>query len=58
MFTPPSERGTIQVPGVGGGANWSGAAIDPESGMLYVGSYRLPFVIKLFKPPARMGGVV
>ena len=51
LFTPPSERGTIQVPGVGGGANWPGAAIDPDTGMLYVGSYRLPFVIKLFKPP-------
>jgi quinoprotein glucose dehydrogenase len=51
LFTPPSERGTIQVPGVGGGANWSGAAIDPDTGMLYVGSYRLPFVVKLFKPP-------
>jgi quinoprotein glucose dehydrogenase len=55
LFTPPSERGTIQVPGVGGGANWSGAAIDPETGMLYVGSYRLPFVIKLFKPPPEWG---
>src|ERR1700677_1819709 len=30
LFTPPSERGTIQVPGVAGGGNWAGAAIDPE----------------------------
>jgi len=50
LYTPPSERGTILVPGVGGGANWSGAAIDPETGMLYVGTYRLPFVITVRKP--------
>jgi quinoprotein glucose dehydrogenase len=50
LFTPPSIRGTIQVPGVGGGSNWSGAAIDPETGMLYVGTYRLPFVITIRKP--------
>src|SRR5258705_4411472 len=50
LFTPPSERGTIQVPGVAGGGNWAGAAIDPETGMLYVGTYRLPFVVTLRKP--------
>lgn len=50
LFTPPSRRGTIQVPGVAGGANWSGAAIDPETGMLYVGTYRLPFVVTVRKP--------
>ena len=36
LFTPPSQRGTIQVPGIAGGGNWTGAAIDPETGMLYV----------------------
>jgi quinoprotein glucose dehydrogenase len=55
LFTPPSERGTIQVPGIGGGANWSGAAIDPDTGMLYVGTYRLPFVVALHKPQAWEG---
>jgi quinoprotein glucose dehydrogenase len=38
------------MPGVAGGANWSGAAIDPETGMLYVGTYRLPFVTTVRKP--------
>ena len=50
LYTPPSQRGTIQVPGVVGGANWSGAAIDPETGMLYVGTHRLPFVVTVYKP--------
>jgi quinoprotein glucose dehydrogenase len=52
LFTPPSERGTIQLPGVAGGGNWAGAAVDPETGMLYVGTYRLPFVVTVRKPNA------
>ena len=50
LYTPPSQRGTILVPGLGGGANWSGAAIDPETGILYVGTYRLPFLVTVRKP--------
>ena len=36
LFTPPSLRGTLQRPGTIGGANWGGAAFDPETGILYV----------------------
>ena len=37
LYTPPvvgteELHGTIQVPGWGGGANWWGAALDPEAG--------------------------
>jgi quinoprotein glucose dehydrogenase len=38
LFTPPSLEGTINRPGSMGGANWGGAAVDPESGILYVPS--------------------
>lgn len=44
LFTPPSltepggNRGTILRPGTGGGANWTGAGVDPETGMLYIPS--------------------
>ena len=52
MFTPPSVRGsgpndtkgTIQMPGSTGGADWQGAAFDPETGLLYVESITGPFV--------------
>ena len=52
MFTPPSikrtgpnqTRGTIQLPGSVGGADWQGAAFDPETGLLYVESITGPFV--------------
>ena len=36
IFTPPSLKGTLQRPGQGGGANWGGAAFDPETGYLFV----------------------
>ena len=36
LFTPPSLQGTLQRPGARGGANWGGAAFDPETGILYV----------------------
>lgn len=52
LFTPPSIRGagandtkgTIQLPGSVGGADWQGAAFDPETGWLYVPSITTPFV--------------
>ncbi len=52
IFTPPSERGTVTIPGPGGGANWAGAAFDPEHGHLYVPSLTLPAVIRVFQVPA------
>ena len=54
-FTPPSQRGTLQVPGNAGGASWSGAAIDPETGVLYVGTQRLPTLITIRKPEPWQG---
>ena len=46
LFTPPSfvgiepgdTRGTLQLPGTVGGAEWGGAGFDPQTGMLYVPS--------------------
>jgi quinoprotein glucose dehydrogenase len=52
LFTPPSQRGTVQVPGKAGGANWAGATVDPETGTLYVGTYRLPSLAVVVKPEA------
>lgn len=36
LFTPPSLRGTLQRPTASGGADWGGAAFDPDTGLLYV----------------------
>jgi quinoprotein glucose dehydrogenase len=54
LFTPPEvagtskgKKGTIQVPGTNGGADWGGAAFDPETGILYVPSAHLPDIVGL-----------
>ncbi len=44
LFTPHTERGSIQLPGNGGGANYNGAAFDPVTRILYVPSVTSPFV--------------
>src|SRR6185295_1534925 len=55
LYTPPSQRGTIAVPGNAGGASWSGAAIDPETATLYVGTQRLPTLITIRQPEPWQG---
>src|SRR5713226_1170725 len=52
MFAPPGQRNTIQMPGNNGGANWSGAAVDPAKGTLFVVSKDLPAMLKLAKDAA------
>ncbi len=44
LYTPPSLKGTIILPGMFGGANWGGAGLDPETGVLYVPSRMFPSV--------------
>jgi quinoprotein glucose dehydrogenase len=47
MFEPPSLEGTIVFPGFDGGAEWGGAAFDPGSGLLFVNSNEMPWIVKL-----------
>ncbi len=54
LFTPPSLQGTINRPGSVGGANWSGAAFDPETGTLYVPSRNAFSVTTLAAPDAAL----
>lgn len=51
MFTPPGRRNTVEMPGNNGGANWSGAAVDPAKGMLFVVSKDLPSMLQLAPDP-------
>jgi quinoprotein glucose dehydrogenase len=60
LFTPSivadsnGQKATIVNPGAGGGANWPGASIDPETAMLYVQSMTFPMGMALNKPdPSR-----
>ncbi|MFL2855173.1 MAG: pyrroloquinoline quinone-dependent dehydrogenase [Pseudohongiellaceae bacterium] len=47
LYTPPSLAGTITLPGWTGGAEWTGAAFDPETSMYYIPSVTSPIVIQL-----------
>ncbi|MBW2291404.1 MAG: pyrroloquinoline quinone-dependent dehydrogenase [Deltaproteobacteria bacterium] len=44
LFTPPSLEGVLTFPGTVGGANWHGAAFDPDAGTLFVTSIAVPAV--------------
>ncbi len=54
LFTPPSIEGTLVRPGTTGGANWSGAAVDPATGLMYVPSRNAYAVSKLTPPDAAL----
>jgi quinoprotein glucose dehydrogenase len=60
VFTPPiirdsdgGKRATLQFPGAGGGANWQGAAADPEAGFLFIPSVTDPYTSALTHDPTR-----
>jgi quinoprotein glucose dehydrogenase len=56
LYTPPSlfvkegNQGTLARPSASGGANWSGAAVDPDTGILYVPSRNSMAVFRLEAP--------
>jgi quinoprotein glucose dehydrogenase len=59
IFTPPSladaadgTQGTIVLPSFTGGANWEGGVFDPETKVLYIGSYTQPSIAALQPPEA------
>jgi quinoprotein glucose dehydrogenase len=47
LFTPPGLTDTVEMPGNNGGANFQGAAVDPEHGVLFVVSKDLPSMLRL-----------
>ena len=61
IFTPPPVRGQgrpiIQSPGPGGGVNWPGTAVDPETGRLFIPSQTRLRAVELveYPPPATVG---
>ena len=53
MFSPPSKESSWIFPGYDGGGEWGGAAVDPESGILYVNSSELPWILTMIDVPQR-----
>lgn len=64
LFTPISRpveggwQGTLMRPPDGGAATWGGAAVDPDSGWLYVPSRNQAVVISMYQPDPAIGATV
>jgi quinoprotein glucose dehydrogenase len=50
FFEPISKRGSLMFPGTDGGAEWGGAAADPD-GILYVNANDVPWIFKMIDTP-------
>ena len=55
QFTPPSLQGTVVFPGFDGGGEWGGPAFDPETGVLYVNSNEMAWILRLVPRPGTSG---
>lgn len=51
QFIPGSREGTIIFPGYDGAAEWGGSAFDPETGLLYVNSNEMPWILTMIEAP-------
>ena len=56
FFPLSSEKETIIFPGFDGGAEWGGAAFDPETGLLYVNSNEMAWNASLAENQGRNSG--
>ncbi|MDX5592872.1 pyrroloquinoline quinone-dependent dehydrogenase [Pseudovibrio sp. SPO723] len=52
LYTPPSLRGSVQMPFYGGGSNWGGAAYDPERRMVVTNVMNLAQWVRLIPADA------
>ncbi len=50
LFTPPSREGSVVLPGFDGGGEWGGAAVDAETGVLYVNASDVPWIAAMREP--------
>ncbi|HEV8263686.1 MAG TPA: family 16 glycoside hydrolase [Gemmatimonadales bacterium] len=57
QFVPASLQGTIVFPGLDGGAEWGGAAVDPQTSVLYVNANEMPWTVALVERPPATGPV-
>ena len=47
LHAPDGTKGLLSLPGSLGGADWEGGAVDPETGVVYVGSHTAPSVLAM-----------
>jgi quinoprotein glucose dehydrogenase len=51
MFMPPQKEGGWIFPGFDGGGEWGGAAVDIETGMIFINSSELPWSLTMIDVP-------
>ena len=51
MFTPPSKEGDWIFPGFDGGGEWGGAAVDPESKVMYISNSEMAWAQVMIDVP-------
>ena len=49
QFVPIDTKGVVLYPGADGGAEWGGAAVDPRSGIMYVNSNEMAWIVRMAK---------
>ncbi len=49
QFIPIDTKGVILYPGADGGAEWGGAAVDPRTGIMYVNSNEMAWIVRMAK---------
>lgn len=52
LYSPPSLKGTVAMPGVIGGSGWGGAAVDPTTGWAFIKATNSPALFTLQKRDA------
>jgi quinoprotein glucose dehydrogenase len=48
-FEPLSEQGSFVFPGLDGGGEWGGGAVDEETGIMYINASEMPWVLQMVK---------
>jgi quinoprotein glucose dehydrogenase len=47
MFLPPGKTPSLVFPGYDGGAEWGGPSFDPETGLLYINSNEMAWIMQM-----------
>lgn len=55
LFALPTPQGVVVAPGVGGGANWSPVALNPNTSIVYVAAMHSPTTYRTAELPATDG---
>jgi quinoprotein glucose dehydrogenase len=55
QFVPPDTAGVIVLPGLDGGGEWGGAAVDPRRGIMYANGSEMAWIVQLLRIDPSMG---